>query len=229
MFPENIRAQNPVICCSSDAARLFLDYLELFQQMQTPIKKVDEFPGQLNRQHKRVYMVTVYKMVDENNDHEDDFFLPIKISIQTTHGGRSRQKEPLSQSDTTTTTFTLLPCQIHKNNKMLDLEYILGQLYKQFQIESVMVEGGGGVLSSFLNECLYANDGKIGDKRLVDCVCATISTSLIGMRGLPVFGGFDVARGEYNHESTGVYPTPVTFRDGGFFTLGRDTIFLGRP
>lgn len=229
MFPENIRAQNLVICCSSDAARLFLDYLELFQQQQTPLKKVDEFPGQLNRQHKRVYMVTVYKMVDEKNDHEDDFFLPIKISIQTTHHGRSKQKESLSQSDTATTTFTLLPCQIHKNSKMLDLEYILRQLYKQFRIESVMVEGGAGVLSSFLNECLNAYDGKIGDKRFVDCVCATISTSLIGMRGLPVFGGFDVVRGECNHESKRVDPTPLTLRDGRFFTLGRDTIFLGRP
>eukprot|EP00804_Cyclotella_cryptica_P001473 CCRYP_003699-RA/>CCRYP_003699-RA protein AED:0.11 eAED:0.11 QI:0/-1/0/1/-1/1/1/0/453 len=229
MFPENIRAQNPVICCSSDAARLFLDYLELFQQQQTPLKKVDELPGQLNRQQKRVYVVTVYKMVDERNDHEGDLFLPIKISIQTTHDGRNRQKETLAQSDTTTTTtFTLLPCQIHKNCKMLDLEYTLGQLNKQLQIESVMVEGGASVLSSFLNKCLSANDGKTAENRFVDCVCATISASLIGMRGLPVFGEFDIFRGQDPDESTSEYPNPLVLRDGRFVTLGRDSIFLGR-
>lgn len=215
MYPENIRACNPVICCSSDAARLFLDHLELFQQQQKPIKKVEPFPGQLNKQQKRLYKITVYKMVDEENDHEDDLFLPIKITVQVTLDG-NKQKEVAGQSDVTTTTFTLLPCQLDKNEKALDLQYVLQQLYRQFQIDSVMVEGGSGVLSSFFDEFVSANKNKkSGDKRLVDCICATISPSVIGMGGLPVLKHLDAV-------------APMQIKDGRFCTLGRDCTFLGR-
>ena len=215
MHPEYIRATNPVLCCSADAAKLFLDHLEQFQEQQKPIKKVDEFPGQLNRQQKRVYKITVYKMVDEENNHEEDLFLPIKITVQVTLGGNK-----IDESNVVFTTFTLLPCLLHKDNESLDLLNVLQQLNKQFEIDSVMVEGGASVLSSFINECISSsNDKKIKSKKLVDCICSTISPSFIGKKGLPVFSEVDVDN---------VSITPKVLNDGKFVSLGRDCTFLGR-
>jgi len=215
MHPELIRATNPVLCCSTDAAKLFLDHLEQFQQQQKPVKKVDEFPGQLNRQQKRVYKITVYKMVDEENNHEEDLFLPIKITVQVTLGGNK-----IDESDVVTTTFTLLPCLLQKDNESLDLPNVLHQLNKQFEIDSVMVEGGAGVLSSFINECINSSDDKkSSSKKLVDCICSTISPSFIGMRGLPVFSKVNVEN---------VSMTQKVLNDSKFVSLGRDCTFLGR-
>jgi riboflavin biosynthesis pyrimidine reductase len=216
MHPENIRASNPVICCSLDAAKLFLDHLESFQQQQKPIKKVDEFPGQLNRQQKRVYKITVYKMIDEENDHEDDLFLPIKITVQVNLEGNK-----IEESETVSTTFTLLPCQVNKGTGSLDLQNVLCQLNRQFQIESVMVEGGAGVLSSFINECVGSRKDKKGEgMKLVDCLCASISPSIIGKRGLSALKEFDC------HDDMPLFP--MALRDGKFVSLGRDCTFLGR-
>lgn len=224
MHPENIRASNPVLCCSSDAAKLFLDHLESFQQNQKPVKKVDEFPGQLNRQQKRVYRITVYKMVDDENDHEEDMYLPIKISVQVTLEGNK------VESETVTTTFTLLPCQLHNNGEILDLQHVLHQLNRQFEIDSVMVEGGATILSSFINECIGSRKDKKSGKnfgwKLVDCICASISPSIIGKRGVHSLGEFDVANQKRSNDEPSV--TPMSLRDGQFLSLGRDCLFLGR-
>ena len=223
MYPEHIRAQNPIMCCSSNAAKLFLDHLELFQQQQKPVKNVDEFPGQLNRQQKRVYKITVYKMVDEENDHEDDLFLPIKITIQVTLEGNK-----VDEADTVTTTFSLLPCQLHKNKQSLDLQNVLQQLNRQFEVESAMVEGGAGVISSFIGESVGSRkDKKSGDKKIVDCICATVTPSLIGKRGLPLLGEFD--RTCHQKDGRGdVLTSPITLGHGLFVSLGRDCAFLGK-
>ena len=219
MHPENIRAENPIICCSSEAAKLFLDHLELFQEQQKPVKNIDEFPGQLNRQQKRVYKMTVYKMIDEENDHEDDAFLPIKITVQVTLEGNK-----VEEADTVTTTFTLLPCQLDKTKQCLSLQNVLQQLNRQFEVGSVMVEGGAGILSSFISESIASRKNrKSGGNKLVDCICATISPSLIGHRGLPVLDQL-VVSGEKDDGAI----APVSLRDGQFISLGCDCTFLGK-
>jgi riboflavin biosynthesis pyrimidine reductase len=224
MHPENIRASNPILCCSSDAAKLFLDHLESFQQNQQPVKKVDEFPGQLNRQQKRVYRITVYKMVDDENDHEEDMYLPIKITVQVTLEGNKVDAE------TVTTTFTLLPCQLHQNEETLDLLNVLQQLNRRFQIDSVMVEGGAKILSSFINECVGSRKDKKSGKnfswKLADCICASISPSIIGKKGLHALRELDVTNQKRSHDE--MHVTPMSLRDGQFLSLGRDCLFLGR-
>ena len=218
MHPENIRAHNPVICCSSEAAKLFLDHLELFQEQQKPVKNVDEFPGQLNRQQKRVYKMTVYKMIDEENDHEDDAFLPIKITVQVTLEGNK-----VEEADTFTTTFTLLPCQMDKTKKWLSLQNVLQQLNRQFEVGSVMVEGGAGILSSFISESITSRKNKKkGGNKLVDCICATSSPSLLGHRGLQVLDQLVVTADKDDDMIA-----PLSLRDGQFVSLGCDCTFLG--
>ncbi len=69
---------------------------------------------------------------------------------------------------------TLLPCAIGANGQ-LDLKNVLIQLRNEYGIESLMVEGGSAILSSFVEE------------DLVDCVCITIAPKILGPRGLPAF------------------------------------------
>jgi riboflavin biosynthesis pyrimidine reductase len=235
MHPENIRASNPILCCSPSSAKLFLDHLESFQT-KTSIVKKDEFPGQLNRirSNKRIYKITVYKMIDVNN-HEEDMFLPIKISIEVRrlegHKVENSSSSSRGEDNASCTTFTLLPCPL-LDDGMLDLQYVLRQLNRQFQIDSVMVEGGAGVLTSFMESTsavVAASKGKRGNgsskPRLVDCICATISPSFIGKKGLAALGGLDVVNSKQNDEQL---VRPFSIDDGKFVSLGRDCTFLGR-
>jgi riboflavin biosynthesis pyrimidine reductase len=163
-------------------------------------------------------------MVDDENDHEEDMYLPIKISVQVTLEGNK------VESETVTTTFTLLPCQLHNKGEILDLQHVLHQLNRQFEIDSVMVEGGATILSSFINECVGSRkDNKSGKNfgwKLVDCICASISPSIIGKRGVHSLGEFDVANQKRSNDEPSV--TPMSLRDGQFLSLGRDCLFLGR-
>ena len=68
---------------------------------------------------------------------------------------------------TKTTTVTLLPCPKTSDGR-LDLTYILKELQTNFEIHSVMVEGGGRILSMFM------------EYGLVDCICITIAPKLFG-------------------------------------------------
>lgn len=217
---EKIRARHPVVCCTSDAAHSFLDTLEIFQEQQSTIRKP-----------KRSYKITVYKKIDEEFGHERDIYLPIKISVRvTTHGNSRKHQEDAVEE----LTFTLLPCPTtavadggnkakrkreesssSSRRRRLDLRQVLCQLRDQFDVGSVMVEGGAGILSSFLNEqrvCVDNDDAEDGDSSdcddgassdgrvggggtVVDCVCVTIAPGVIGgKQGLPALGGLDTMR-----------------------------------
>lgn len=70
---------------------------------------------------------------------------------------------------------TLLPCTVSPSSSHLDLRDVLGKLRMKFGIRSIMVEGGARVLSNFANE------------KLVDCMCVTISSMVLGTNGLAAF------------------------------------------
>mmetsp|Transcript_24011 Transcript_24011/g.57969 ORF Transcript_24011/g.57969 Transcript_24011/m.57969 type:complete len:538 (+) Transcript_24011:152-1765(+) len=222
---DNIRTttEHPaVICCSSDAAMSFLDVLEEFQEQQYA-----------KRKPKKSYKITVYKKIDDNNDHEEDIYLPIKITIRVIHH-RKKQEEDVTQD----LTLTLLPCPIHEGTKALDLKRVLHQLHDQFDIGSVMVEGGAGILSSFLNASLESDDAPLGDNdgdgggtvergggsycsgKVVDCICVTIAPRIMGgIWGLPTLGGLDVVRprplgGDVDaHDDVGTAPSVSSAKD----------------
>ena len=203
-FPDlvlnKIRAKSPVICCSTAAAQRFLDVLEMFQEEIV-----------LRRKAKYEYKITVYKKIDDENS-ANDAWQPVKITIKVL-AKNSKQEEEQEL------TLTLLPCRV--NDDVVDLPHALNQLYLQFAIESLMVEGGAGILSSFLK---YSN-----------CVCATMAPKIGGRKGLSAFGSFDVpgerddADSSDSNDTTDVAGRLQNMKDCSFTVLGRDCIFLGRP
>ena len=217
---DSINAYNPIVCCSSNAAKHFLDILEIFQNQQETKR----------RKRKKSYKITVCKMIDEDGDHEKDLYMPIKITIHITHHNGKKQEEDTVQD----LTVTLLPCQLDtRTNSSLDLKHVLNQLYSEFAIESVMVEGGAGILSSFMNACV--NDDK--KSKVVDCICITTAPKIIGGKwGLPVFKEVDVLsdlgddRGDEDDESINdiMIQRMITFQESKCVSLGTDSIFLGR-
>ena len=224
---DKIRAHNPIICCSSNAAQTFLDVLEVFQEQQLSRKR---------KKRNKSYDITVYKKIDMQ-DPDKDIYLPIKITINVTH--HNKNENDVSEE----VTLTLLPCPTHENTEELNLKHVLNQLYNQFDVESVMVEGGSAILSSFLNEFTATNEN--GSSKVVNCLCVTIAPKVIGGKwGLPSLGGFDVLqldRGDDKHsekdsddagggvdEKSAVLPGVMAIRKGEFIPLGEDCIFLGR-
>ena len=203
-FPDlvlnKIRAKSPVICCSTAAAQRFLDVLEMFQEEIV-----------LRRKAKYEYKITVYKKIDDEDD-ANDAWQPVKITIKVL-AKNSKQEEEQEL------TLTLLPCRV--NEEVVDLPHALNQLYLQFAIDSLMVEGGAGILSSFLK---YSN-----------CVCATMAPKIGGRKGLSAFGSFDLpgerddADSSDSNDSTDVAGRLQNMKDCSFTVLGRDCIFLGRP
>ena len=233
---DNIKAHNPIICCSSDAAKSFLDLLELFQDQHERKKK----------RNKKSYNIIVTKKIDENGDIENEIYLPIKITLQVIT--YNKKEDDIVEE----LVLTLLPCQIQQSihKSSLDLHHVLHQLYTQFDILSLMVEGGSGVLSSFLNECIVVDEKKKSSK-IVDCVCVTTTPKVIGGKwGLPVFSGLDIladlcddavdtskkkkkssdCKDTDDSEcfSDQVLNRKITFTDCEFVSLGQDSIFLGR-
>jgi riboflavin-specific deaminase-like protein len=97
---------------------------------------------------------------------------------------------------------TLLPCQLDDEGR-IDLNLLLPTLFTKFGIQSIMVEGGSKILTSF------------AEKKLIDCLCVTISPKILGTKGLPVFSNkfmpkdFDLV-------------TPL------FFPLGEDNVLLSK-
>lgn len=172
---DKINAHNPIICCSTSASKIFIDILEVFQLQQLESKERRKRGGSKD------YKITVYKKVDDEFDHELDPYLPIRITICVTSYDRKHRENGIMEEEVT---LTLLPCPTNddksKSNEAskteiapaageqisavsLDIEQVLHQLYNQFGIESVMVEGGASILSSFLtlNDCAKseAQDG----------------------------------------------------------------------
>jgi len=229
---DTIKAHNPIICCSSNAAKSFLDLLELFQDQHERKKR-----------NKKSYNIIVTKKIDENGDIENEIYLPIKITIQVVI--HNKKEDDIVEE----LIVTLLPCQIqqsiHKSTS-LDLQHVLHQLYNQFNILSLMVEGGSGILSSFLNECINVEKKK---DKIVDCVCVTTTPKVIGGKwGLPAFRGLDILSGRTDRTydtskknkkddkdtdedeslSDQMINRMITFKDCEFVSLGQDSIFLGR-
>ena len=202
-FPDlvlnKIRAKSPVICCSTTAAQRFLDVLEIFQEELV-----------LRRKAKYEYKITVYKKIDDEND-ANDAWQPVKITIKVTSKNSKQEEEQ-------ELTFTLLPCRV--NGDVVDLPHALNQLHVQFAIDSLMVEGGAGILSSFLK---YSN-----------CVCATMAPKIGGRKGLSAFGSFDVpgerdgANRADSNDTPDVAERLQNMKDCSFTELGSDCIFLGR-
>ncbi|KAL9178609.1 hypothetical protein ACHAXT_001947 [Thalassiosira profunda] len=222
---DTIRAERPVICCSTGAAQSFLDILEEFQEQQAT-----------KRKPKRRYKITVYKKIDAD-DPTNDYYQPIKISMQVTQH-RKHEEDAVEEL-----TLTLLPCLADENTKRISIRHMLHQLSNHFEIESVMVEGGAGILSSFLNENEVightpdgeGSDGESRAGKVVNCVCATIAPKVLGgKRGLPAFGGLDIPDHDdgAKEEADGSMPLGarlmVAIKDGVFVPLGQDCTFLGR-
>jgi len=88
-----------------------------------------------------------------------------------------------------------------------------------------MVEGGAGILSSFLNEC---NDDDNDESELVHCVCVTIAPTVLGGLGLPSLGGLDALMKKSDEEDDIEESPTLKSIDGRFIPLGRDCVFLGR-
>ncbi|KAL3764531.1 hypothetical protein ACHAW5_004795 [Stephanodiscus triporus] len=224
---DRIKAHHPTICCSSDAAKSFLDILEVVFQDQHEHMK---------RRRKKSYKITVYKKIDEY-DHETDVCLPIKITIHITH--HKKHEDDVFED----VTLTLLPCRIHEKTNSLDLRHVLHQLHNKFAVETVMVEGGAGILSSFLNECLGGTDSPDSNSqsfamnKVVDCICVTIVPKLIGGKwGLTVLSEFGTVLPEPGTDPSAYIGVDdgadmigkLTIKDGEFVNLGHDCTFLGR-
>ena len=244
---DTIKAHNPIICCSSNAAQCFLDILEVFQDQQT---------AKVQRKRKKSYGIIVYKKIDYNNDHEEDIYLPIKITIHVTRHNKKGEDDVVQD-----VTLTLLPCQTNNENEQTDddettssstqseslnLQHALHQLYSQFSIESVMVEGGAGILSSFMNACC-SDDNRNSSSKVVDCICVTVAPKIMGGKwGLPVFGGLDATTmtgsigveaaesQEHDDSSDGedkideTQQSMMSIKEGEFVSLGSDCIFFGK-
>ena len=101
---------------------------------------------------------------------------------------------------------TLLPCQIDSTGK-LDLGDVLQRLRNECSIQSIMVEGGSAVISSFIRS------------GLMDCLCITITPKFIGSRGLSSVG-FDIGDGNVD-----LIPE---FHHTNAFVLGSDCILIAR-
>mmetsp|Transcript_16957 Transcript_16957/g.27842 ORF Transcript_16957/g.27842 Transcript_16957/m.27842 type:complete len:462 (+) Transcript_16957:3-1388(+) len=205
MSVERIRANNPIICCSNQAAFSFLDLMEIFQDQHLQRKRP-----------KTSYKIIVYKKIDEN-DHIEDACMPIKITVHVTH--HNKKEEDVTQE----VTFTLLPCPINEGTNSVSLKHAMYQLCDQFEIRSVMVEGGSRILSSFLNECDDDDESK-----LVHCVCVTIAPTFLGGLGLPSLGGLDALMKKTEEEDNIQEAPGLKSIDGKFVPLGRDCVFLGK-
>jgi len=262
---QSIKAKNPTICCSSEAAKSFLDILEVIVQDQ------EEYASNNMRKKKKTYSITVYKTIEDGAEEEsitsinNNNYLPIKITIriETHHHHHHHHRNSKNVNDDTDLlnelTFTLLPCQTitkirqtdannngdvdydehattttkmkKTNSHILNLRHVLRQLHTQFDIDSIMVEGGSSILSSFINECCNLSGGNYSssDSSIVDCICVTIAPKIIGGKwGLPVLGGLAVDSRSSNFDSD---PCEIltTIKNGDFVTLGgQDCTFLGR-
>ena len=150
-----------------------------------------------------------------------------------THGDKIQSSYPCK-------TIHLLPCKLNdlhiesggkkKDTKEielkgggLNLQHVLQQLYSVHGIESIMVEGGSSILSSFCSQC----------KKLINGMCVTIVPKFVGGQiGLPALHGCNLV--STNHRSTNGGSDGGTFLKGLEFdadqvswtTLGCDCIFL---
>lgn len=124
-----------------------------------------------------------------------------KLIICCSHKAHDNISEKLQHSD-----ITLLPCRTTEDGT-LDLQDVLLQLFNTFHIRSIMVEGGGKVLSTFAKESI------------IDCVCCTVSPKILGSHGLEAFSDLQF----FGKASR----TGLSLNKAICMTLGEDGIFLG--
>ena len=92
-------------------------------------------------------------------------------------------------------------------------KYILEFLYKEAEIRSLMIEGGGGVINDLL--------GREENLELIDSVIINIAPIYLGK------GGVNVSPDGRNVEAMKV--PAVTFKDVEWTILGRDAVMAARP
>jgi 2,5-diamino-6-(ribosylamino)-4(3H)-pyrimidinone 5'-phosphate reductase len=115
--------------------------------------------------------------------------------------------------------FELLSCSLNSETGRVDLTQMLQQLREKYNIQSVMVEGGASVLTSF-----YMHP------ELLDCVCITIAPKLLLWRGLSATH-HDLKNAETVTNNFKAFlddTSDVSFASTKFLLLGKDSIFLGR-
>lgn len=105
----------------------------------------------------------------------------------------------------------LLPCPVDSETGRMDLEYLLHELRSKHGIESIMVEGGASVLTTF-----YGRPG------LVDCLCITTAPKVLMGNGLPA-----IHTTSADSERHFVLDSS-SFSSTKFVLLGADAIFLAK-
>lgn len=127
----------------------------------------------------------------------------------TYQGGLSRLEKLKNEAN-----MTILPCDTCPNGR-LDLKGLLLQLKTKFGIQSLMVEGGSNILSSFVQQ-----------EELVDCLCLTIAPKILGSQGLEAFA----ASHQFKGGSSGHYQNIglLEFRDIMWVPMGDDCFLLAR-
>lgn len=107
-----------------------------------------------------------------------------------------------------------LRCKMDKKGRLLDLLDVFQQLKSQYNIRSIMVEGGATVISSLVSQ------------RLVDCVCLTIAPKFIGQQqGLSPITSIPENESDYRWIDL-VKSTTAANSSTQWFALGSDCIFL---
>jgi len=240
IYIERVRANSLIICCSHEAVQRFTNILEEFHKHECQIENV-------------AYDISIQKrgyLTNRNEDRCGNEILSKQQSIEVIIRVKSVRAPTMGNSDRAhnnvdgdinhdtshVARFFLLPCPIDSSVNTLQLKYVLHNLYTQFNINSLMVEGGSSILSSFMNSLSenHSRDdpafsaetsepaGMRSRRSLVDCVCVTIAPAVLGGKwGLPSLAGFNALRDKAN-------PHMVDFQDGHFVTLGPDAIFIGR-
>jgi riboflavin biosynthesis pyrimidine reductase len=108
----------------------------------------------------------------------------------------------------------LQPCECNPTTSQLELKDVMEKLHHNHGIESIMVEGGASILSSFLSNC----------RDLVDCVCVTIFPRWIGKRGLNALA--DLTLPQKQDGATCEEETMEFLSNSEWFPLGPDCIYL---
>ncbi|CAB9499867.1 diamino-6-ribosylamino-4(3H)-pyrimidinone 5'-phosphate reductase [Seminavis robusta] len=107
----------------------------------------------------------------------------------------------------------ILRCPINLETGRIDILEMLKQLKQKYNIQSLMVEGGASVLTSFYSQ-----------PQLVDCICITVAPKLLLWRGLSALNTDNNCRGSkskciLDHDA---------FDSSRFSLLGKDAILLAK-
>mmetsp|Transcript_1241 Transcript_1241/g.3254 ORF Transcript_1241/g.3254 Transcript_1241/m.3254 type:complete len:290 (-) Transcript_1241:62-931(-) len=136
----------------------------------------------------------VFELVDDGSMRAKDVIVCCSQEARDMHEEKLLEKSP---------NLVLLSCKTNAEGQ-IDLLAMLQKLKKEFRIDSLMVEGGSAIISSFL---------RMG---IADCLCVTIAPKIIGSFGLPAI----------NTARFGYGASEVVFRITGCEVIGDDIIIL---